>query len=64
LRGYQGISAVGEVEPLVSRAWAQKSGPGHTVSNLGICYAPGSFSSSEQKFFIADYGIWKQALPS
>lgn len=62
----EGVSAVGEVEPLVSREWAQessengKSGAGHLVSNLGICYAPGGVSENAETFTIGDYGVWEK----
>lgn len=58
----KGLSQInGEIEPLVSRQWASdndKSGPGHDVHKLGICYAPGSTSSKEETFTIGEFGIW------
>ncbi len=53
----------GEVEPLVSRKWAsdnEKSGPGHSIENLGICYAPGSTTNKTETFTIGEFGIWKK----
>lgn len=61
------ISASGEVEPLVSREWAQdsspngKSGPGHKPHLLGVCYTPGSTTNKEEKFIITNFGKWKKA---
>ncbi|MEW6735562.1 MAG: hypothetical protein AB1489_30000 [Acidobacteriota bacterium] len=36
----------GEVEPLVSRAWAQDKGAGKLVELIAICYLPGSILTS------------------
>ncbi|MCQ3972419.1 MAG: hypothetical protein DPW09_03110 [Anaerolineae bacterium] len=55
-----GLRLNGSIEPLVSREWAQQSGPGRQVTLLGLCYVPGSTVASDTTFTIGQYGIWEQ----
>jgi len=50
----------GSSEPVVSREWVPRHGPGRQVTSLGLCYVPGSITTSETTFSIGHYGIWEQ----
>lgn len=54
-----GLHLNGSIEPLVSREWAQQSGPGRQITLLGLCYTPGSVVASDTTFTIGHYGIWE-----
>lgn len=56
------VRVKGSIEPLVSREWVAKHGPGHQVTLLGLCYVPGSITTSETTFSIGRYGIWEQVI--
>jgi hypothetical protein len=59
-----GLDADGAIEPLVSREWHNTKngsgrGPGQSLKNHGICYAPGSVVNRGNKFILEPYGIWR-----
>jgi hypothetical protein len=54
-----GITACGEVEPLVGRVWEQSKGAGQTVEFADICYAPGARLESRQMFEMTVKHVWR-----
>jgi hypothetical protein len=56
------VSVRGSLEPLVSREWAVRHGPGRQVTLLGLCYVPGSVAATETAFRIGHYGIWEEVV--
>ncbi|MCI0353222.1 MAG: hypothetical protein L0Z53_27710, partial [Acidobacteriales bacterium] len=57
-----GITACGEIEPLVGRVWEQSRGAGQTVEFTDMCYVPGAKLKDSQTFEMTATHIW-QAKP-
>lgn len=59
-----GITATGEIEPLVGREWKVSHQAGQSVEQFcpDLCWAPGSTVKRSQNFEIQTFGIWH--LPS
>lgn len=59
-----GITADGELEPLVGREW--RLYPGRQVAYTSICYVPGSrlerTSAASAYVVVGRFGIWKQCV--
>lgn len=55
-----GLSLKGTIEPLVSREWSNKGGPGRQLSLLGLCYIPGTLVNEKMSFILKEYGIWQK----
>ncbi len=57
-----GVTAVGEAEPLVSREWESDpkrspKGAGQRLSFLSVCWVPGSVAQRDLKVEVSDFGI-------
>jgi hypothetical protein len=60
-----GITLDGTLEPMISREWRESQngkeddGPGRKITRMGLGYVPCVMVSSDIKFAIGHFGIWK-----
>lgn len=57
-----GLSATGDIEPLVGREWRsnnlRQNHVGQHIEFSGVCFTPGSSVTQATKFAIGDFGLW------
>lgn len=53
------IDIKGNIEPLVSRDWDTKKGPGKQLNTFGLFWSPGSILNEDKIFKINESGLWE-----
>ncbi len=60
---FDNINIKGNIEPLVGRDWdtVSNKGSGRKLSNLGLCWSPGSILNERKIFKVNELGLWEKA---